>query len=122
MLLIRDVLDTQMVDRDKHRIGKVDGLVLELREGSPPRVVYIEAGATTLARRLSRRLGRLAGRLARRWGGAHAQPCRLSWTLVREIGIEVTVDVSREETRLNAVEEWLRVHVVERIPGSGKRA
>ena len=40
--LIRDVLDTQVTDREETKMGRVDGLVLELREGQPPRVVSIE--------------------------------------------------------------------------------
>ena len=31
--LVRDVLDTQVLDRSKRPMGKVDGLVLELRAG-----------------------------------------------------------------------------------------
>ena len=32
--LIRDVLDNQLVDRDGRRMGRVDGIVAELREGT----------------------------------------------------------------------------------------
>ncbi len=120
MLLIRDVLDSQMLDRNRHRMGKVDGIVLELRDGAPPRVVYLEAGAPTLARRLSQSLGRLADALARRWGGTHTQPYRIPWGLVRGVELDVTVDLLLEETRLNVVEDWLRVHISERLPGGRK--
>lgn len=117
MLLVRDVLDVQILDRDRAKMGKVDGMVLELREGKPPRVVYLEVGVTTLARRLGRRIGRMAQGLARRWGGPNASASRIAWTRVREVGIDVQVDEDCEESGVYALEDWLRIHVVERLPG-----
>jgi hypothetical protein len=58
MDLIRDVLDNQLVDRNGRKMGKVDGIAIELRENKPPRLAYIETGAPTLARRLHPRLAR----------------------------------------------------------------
>ena len=121
MLLVRDVLDSQMLDRRGERIGKVDGVVLELREGGPPRVVCLEAGAPTLARRLGPRIGHWISRLAHRWGGAHPESYRIPWTKVREVTLDVRVDVEAGETRLNVVEDWLRTRVVEHLPGGRKR-
>ena len=40
--LVRDVLDKQVVDPDKNKIGKVDGIVLQLRAHRPPRVIAME--------------------------------------------------------------------------------
>ncbi len=57
--LIRDVLDDQMIDKKKRKIGKVDGIVVELRKDKPPRVAYIENGMSVAANRISSRLGRL---------------------------------------------------------------
>jgi hypothetical protein len=119
MLLVRDVLDKQMVDRHKTRMSKVDGVVIRWGDDGPPRVVYLEAGATTLARRLGRRFGRWVSRLAHRWGGDHTEAYRIPWNRVRAVSLEVSVDVDAEETRVNVVEDWLRVHVVEHLPGGG---
>ncbi len=117
MLLVLDVLDKQLTDRHGVRMGKADGLVM-LQEGdAPPRVVCIEVGSLTLARRLGRHVGRWAARLARRWGGDRTQSYRIPWTLVRGITLEIAVDVDAEETRVNVVEDWLRIHVVAHIPG-----
>ena len=121
MLLVRDVLDNQMLDRRGDRMGKVDGVVLEVSGESPPRVVYLEAGAPTLARRLGPRLGRWVSRLAHRWGGAHPESYRIPWTKVREVSLDVRVDVEAEETRVNVVEDWLRTRVVEHVPGGKPR-
>lgn len=103
MHLVADVLDKQIVDAKKVKLGKVDGLVIVMREGKPPRVAYIESGTAVLARRL----------------GLHvrAKPgCRIPWSKVTNVDIEVTVDV--DEHPLLAWEEWLREHVVGRIPFS----
>jgi hypothetical protein len=56
MDLIRDVLEKQLVDPEERRMGKIDGLILEVEVGQPPRLAAIEQGAATLARRLHPRL------------------------------------------------------------------
>jgi hypothetical protein len=60
--LIRDVLDSQLVDRRSHPMGRVDGLVPELRKDKPPRLAFIEQGGPVPWRRLNRHLGELAER------------------------------------------------------------
>jgi sporulation protein YlmC with PRC-barrel domain len=114
--LIRDVLDNQLVDREGQPLGKVDGITAELREGEPPRLLYVETGLTTAARRLHPRLGRLAQRLGRRWGVRRGRPFRVEWSKVKSVGIDVEVDLRAEETEALAWEEWLRKNVVGRIP------
>src|SRR4051794_14511699 len=117
MDVVRDVLDNQLVDRDQSKMGRVDGVVIELRDGQPPRLAYIEVGTVVLARRLHPRLGRWAAALGRRWGLNQGQPYRIPWSLTRDIGIDVELDVKAGETPILDWERWLREHVVERIPG-----
>jgi sporulation protein YlmC with PRC-barrel domain len=119
MDLIRDVLDNQLVDRNQHKMGKVDGIVAEIRDGQPPRLAYIEVGGPTLARRLHPRLGRWAVAFGRKWGINHGEPFRIPWAKVRDIGIDVEVDLVAETTPVLSWEDWLREHVVGRIPGGG---
>jgi hypothetical protein len=107
--LVRDVLDAQVIDRRTRPIGKVDGLALELREGAPPRVAYLEIDAACAWRRLGKRFGRWARRLQQRWGGA---PYRFAWAQVRELTVHVQVDADAEQTDAFALERWLR----ERLP------
>jgi len=75
MDLIRDVLDNQIVDRNQRNMGKVDGIVMELRDREPPRLAYIEVGMPTLARRLHPRLQRWVAALQSKWGAKHSR-CR----------------------------------------------
>lgn len=120
MLLVRDVLDNQMVDRHGEKMGKVDGIVLQVDGTGPPRVVYLEAGAVTLARRLGARVGRWAARLAHRWGGGHPDSYRIPWTKVRELSLDVRIDEDAAATRVNVLEDWLRTRIVEHLPGGKK--
>jgi sporulation protein YlmC with PRC-barrel domain len=117
MNVIQKVLDNQILDRNEQKMGKVDGIVLELEDGQPPRLAYIETGATTLARRLHPRLERLVDRLQRKWGSKNSQPLRIPWSQIRDTSINVVVDLDAEQTQAFAYELWLREHVVKRIPG-----
>lgn len=58
MDIIRDVLDNQLVDRHQRKMGRVDGIVVELQEGQPPRLAYLEVGFPVLARRIHPHLER----------------------------------------------------------------
>ena len=119
MNLICEVLDNQLVDRHQKKIGKVDGIVIELCEDRPPRVVYIETGASVLAHRLHRRLGQWVEKLGERWGVRRGRPFRIEWAKVRDVGIDVDVDLDAEGTPLLAWEKWLKEKIVSRIPGGG---
>ena len=112
--LVRDVLDTQVLDRKKRAIGKVDGIGLELRDGAPPRV-----DAVTAWRRFGRRSGRWAARIASRWRGP-GHPYRFPWLRVRDLGIDMEIEVDVERTPAFDFERWLRNRVVKNLPG-GRR-
>jgi sporulation protein YlmC with PRC-barrel domain len=117
MDVIRDVLDNQLVDRNQRKMGKVDGIVVELREGKPPRLAYLEVGLPVLARRLHPRLEHWITAIENKWGAKHSEPVRIPWSKVQDIGIDVDVNVEAEETAILAWEKWLREKVIKRIPG-----
>jgi len=117
MDLMRDCLDKLMEDSGKRRMGRVDGIILEVETGRPPRVAYIELGVTTLMNRLSMRLGRMTGRLMKRFG-ISPEPYRIPWGKVR-VGLnQVEADVEAEKTPALEWELWLRKKVIGRIPGA----
>lgn len=118
--LIRDVLDNQIVDRNQRPMGKVDGIVVELREDQPPRLVGIETGATTLAHRLHPRIERWIANIEQSWGAKRSQPLRIAWSKIRDVGIDVEVDLVADQTPALAYEQWLRQHIVQHIPGGSK--
>ncbi len=119
MDIIRDVLDNQLVDRNQRKMGRVDGIVVELREGQPPRLAYLEVGFPVLARRLHLRLERWAVAIQSRWGAKQRSPLRIPWSKVLDVGIDVDVDLDAEETTAIAYEKWLEDYVIGRIPGAG---
>lgn len=118
MDIIRDVLDNQLVDRNQHPMGKVDGIIMELRDGEPPRLAYIEVGVTTLAKRINPRLAGWVEAIARTWGARQSEPFRIPWSKVRDVGIDVEVDVDAQETPALAYEKWLSDRIITRIPGA----
>lgn len=118
MDVIRDVLDNQLVDRNQRKMGKVDGIVMECKDGQPPRLASIEVGLPTLARRLHPRLERWVAALESKWGAKQGESFRIPWSKVRDVGIDVEVDLEAEATPALGYEQWLRDHVIERIPGA----
>jgi len=114
--LVDDVPDKQLVDAKKNKLGKADGLVIVLREGKPPRVGYIECGTAVVARRLGRWCERVVLALNRRFGVREQPRYRIPWSKVKDI--EIDIDVEIDEHPLLAWEDWLREHIVGRIPFS----
>ncbi|MFN2644429.1 MAG: hypothetical protein ABR570_05525 [Burkholderiales bacterium] len=114
--LVRDVLDTQVRDREERAMGKVDGIGLELREGAPPRVAYFEIDGVTAWSRIGPRFARWAGRIAALWERA-GHPYRFTWSQVRELDIDLELDVDAERTAAFDLERWLRDKFVSRLPG-----
>jgi len=98
-------------------MGRVDGLILEVEDGRPPRVAYVEVGVKTLIDRLSRRLGSAAARILKKFG-IDTEPYRIPWGKLH-IGLNIVhADVEAEKTPALEWELWLRKKVIGRIPGA----
>jgi len=120
--LIHDVLDAQLVDRHEKRIGRVDDVVLELRDGEPPRVATILIGGAIRARRI----GRWMTWIRRTFHAATRRDSdpvsEIPYALVRRVGDAVQLDVDGKSLESGYLERWLSDHIVCRIPGgSGER-
>ena len=117
MELVRDCLDKQLEDTAKRRMGRVDGLILEIEPGSPPRVAYVEVGVVTLLNRLSSRIGKMVARMMKA-RGIETAPYRIPWGKIK-VGLNVVVaDVEAEKTPALEWELWLRKKVIGKIPGA----
>jgi hypothetical protein len=114
--LVRDILDTRVLDREKRPLGKVDGVGLELREGAPPRVAYLEIEGARAWARLGRRFARWAAKIAARWQG-EGHPYRFTWSQVRDLGIDLEIEADAEQAPPLDLERWLRDKFVKHIPG-----
>jgi hypothetical protein len=116
--LIRDVLDDQLLDRKGRKMGKVDGIIIELHGDKPPRLAYIEVGGPTVFKRLHPKIGEWAAAIAGKLGKG-GEIYRLAWSKVQHQEIDVKADVDIEDTPVMASEEWLSKHIIGRIPGGG---
>ena len=98
----RDVLDKEILDRAGYKGGKVDDLLLELRDGERPvvRAIVTQHGA------LARVLGDRAERWAARWRRAvlgfadEVPPIAIGWERVTRIDVAVHIDMERDQAGL----------------------
>lgn len=112
------LLDQQVIDRNCEQMGKVDGVVLELRKGKQPRVFSLVIGGGTAARRLHPGFARWLVRWRCKWGPKDDHPMEVPWSKVLKIGVDVKVDLEAEHTPALAWEHWVRRHIIGRIPGA----
>jgi len=111
MKLVNDVLDKLLLDRDKKKAGRVDGIILELRDDQPPRVAAIESGFAVAAARVSERWSRFAIAVGKRLGVRKTPRYRIPWEKVLDVGFDIEVDVDGINSPLMAWEKWLRQHI-----------
>jgi len=110
--LVRDVLDNLVLSLDRTPLGRVDGVLAEMRAGAPPRLVAIEMGPSVLARRAHPRLERALRTLARRWRGRAPRVFRIPWDRIRKIDLEGIVEVDPAATPGMRTENWLRSRIL----------
>jgi sporulation protein YlmC with PRC-barrel domain len=119
VLLVRDVLDKQLVDNEDEEMGRVDGLVIQYGEKTQPRITHIEIGGATLGARLSPFFARLAKKLSQLWGPRRKEPVRIAWSRVETLGRNIKLAVEATDTGAIDWEIWIARHIIERIPGGG---
>ena len=112
-----EILDQQLLDRQQRPMGMVDGLVLEVRDGRPPKVTHLVVGGVTLARRLSNPIRWLVFWFARRYGVRRGEPYRIPWSAVREVGVSIAVDIDARDTPVLYWEDRVG-RLVKRVPGA----
>ena len=117
--LSHDVIDSQLVDRHKEKIGRVDELLLELEEGKPPRVATIVIGGRRAHAGSADGWSRSTARCTRCSRHREEHVSRIPFASVRCIADTIELDVDGSELASMHVEHWLAKHVVCRIPGAG---
>jgi hypothetical protein len=117
MHLVADVLDKPLRDGKGDRAGRIDGIVLVVERDKPPRVAYVEISPITLLARFSPRFAKWYARRDARLGNGRGVPFRFPWSRLEQERNGVKMDVVVESTPINALEDWLRKRIVERIPG-----
>ena len=117
MDLVRDLLDAQVVDRHGRELGRVDGIVLDVRPDAPPRVACLEVGPAVLAARISPLLARWVEALEHGLGIDAGRPWRIGLNDVLDIGDHVKVDAAFAGTPAASLELRLRKWIGS-LPGS----
>jgi sporulation protein YlmC with PRC-barrel domain len=119
MELVRDLLDKQVIDRNGAKMGRVDGIIAELQADGTAKVIAIEMGSLTMARRIGVRTARLvAWFLARTASKRHAKSYQVPINAVCEIGLDVRLHLEVRDTPVHDWQTWLRENIVGRIPGA----
>lgn len=121
MDLVRDVLDKRLLDRDDAIIGRVDGLIIEIHGESQPRVTQLTIGGPAVFARLGKRAVALAKFFAAHWGPKRRAAVRIPWADVEHFGRDVKLNISCEDTKAMAWEDWMEEHIIARIPGGGSK-
>ena len=116
--VVHDLLDKPVLDEARRNIGRVDGVVLELRRGSPPVISAFEIGGSVLARRFGPRVARWVVAIGKRLSAVANGVTRVAMRDVRTTGITVSVKRDGRPLPTMAWEHWLLRNVISRIPGA----
>jgi len=117
LLLVHDVLDAQLLDRNREKIGRADEVLLDLRDGAPPRVSMVLIGGTARAARIGRWLTWLRRVVHAAFGKRDDQLSRIPFDAMRRIADAIELDVDGCTLPSGHLERWLSEQVVCRIPG-----
>jgi sporulation protein YlmC with PRC-barrel domain len=113
------LLDHQVVDPDGGMVCKVDDVEFGLGPDGAWHVAALLSGPQALGPRLPGRLGRWVTAIGRRLSVyPEAQPRRIPWHRVREVDSSVVVNGRRDELDMAGLEDWVRVHLIDPLPGS----
>jgi hypothetical protein len=115
--VIKDVLDTAVVDRNGREMGRADGIVLAVEDGRPPRLEAILIGPIALGYRLHPAIGRLVSAIERWLGLGPNRPVRVEFSDIEMVGRKIKIRLAVGETAAEAVEQRLRAWIV-KLPGS----
>lgn len=115
--LIRDVLDKQVLDRDRCKMGRVDGIVITVAGKQQPRVSHLSVGGTAIWHRLHPGFERFAVAIRKHIGPRGNDPYDIPWSKVMTLGKNVKVDLTFEKCPAMRWEEWLKDNIIKKIPG-----
>jgi sporulation protein YlmC with PRC-barrel domain len=113
------LLDRQVVDGDGGLICKIDDVEFDQGSDGSWHVVALLSGPQALGPRLRGRLGLWVMAVGRRLSlHPDVAPRRIPFERVTDIASAVTVDRTRDQLGVAALEDWVREHVIDPIPGS----
>ncbi|TWJ22488.1 hypothetical protein JD76_02608 [Micromonospora endolithica] len=118
---MRQLLDRQIVDSVGRLVGKVDDVEFAVGDDGVAYVHALLSGPGVLGARVGGRAGRMLVLAAERFVTDRPMaPVRIPFALVERMDSAVRLRVPAEDLPASPVEEWLRRHVIARIPGAGR--
>jgi hypothetical protein len=115
------LLDRQIVDPDGAPVANVDDIELRERADGRLAVSALLTGPGALGPRTPGRLGVWTVAVWRRLrSDPNPQPGRIDARLVTSTDSAVHVSARARDLRVDGFEEWVRVRVIEKIPGAGR--
>jgi hypothetical protein len=117
--IVRDVLDKKLFDRNNDRMGRVDGLIMQVPQRGQPRITHITIGGRPLAHRIGSRTAAVTRWIAERVGPKRLAPIRIPWSAVKTAGRDIRLDVDAIESGARAWETWIEKNIIDHIPGAG---
>lgn len=115
------VIDHGIMDREGRRAGRVDDLLVELREADPhdraPRLVLRAIVSGPLPRPASWALAAVARLFYRALGVRDPEPVTIEWSRVRMIDVAVHLDADRDAAGLRKVDAACE-RIVRHIPAA----
>ena len=113
------LLDHQVVDPDGDLVCKVDDIEFEQGRDGSWHVSALLSGPQALGRRLPGRLGQWVMAVGRRMSvHGDTEPRTIPFERVTTIGSSIVVDRARDRLDIAPLEDWVREHVIDPIPGS----
>jgi hypothetical protein len=114
------LLDRQIVDGERHAVGKVDDVEFHCPDdGSAPYAVALLTGPQALGSRLGGLIGSWVVFWAQALGRSSGPDLgRIGMEHVTDLATDVTVSRSRAELGVHANEDRARDYVVGRLPGA----
>src|SRR5215218_3971963 len=113
------LLDRQVIDPEGGMVCKVDDVEFRRADDGSYYVSALLSGPLALGPRLPGLLGTWVLALAHRLSRTeNPRPRRIPFSRVVDIGSSVTVDRGRDQLDIAPLEDWVREHVISRIPGN----
>ncbi|GAB3155482.1 hypothetical protein GCM10027290_51700 [Micromonospora sonneratiae] len=116
------LLDRQIVDVDGAPVGRVDDLELtDPGDGAEPVLSALLCGPTALGPRIGGRLGRWWAAIGQRMRPYDdAYPNRIPVADIDYVDhLQLQLKVSRDQLDADRFRDWIRDHIIGRIPGAG---
>ncbi|WP_406043887.1 hypothetical protein OG799_05925 [Micromonospora sp. NBC_00898] len=119
--LAKQLLDRQIVDRDGRLVGRVDDIAFAVDDEGFPYVDSLLTGQGALGQRMGGRIGRILVGIADRFvDDPPVRPIRIPLTMIERVDSTVRLRAAAADLPPAPVEDWLRRHLIDRIPGANR--